>query len=334
MRILMAVLCALAPAVAHADHSWELSGLFDHAERPGDRREYIGEFDSDLFSLSATRYFRPVEEGSGPLALAAFLDPRTQLSVATGEEQTTTELISTRGPAGQTDQEIMEYSLRGLYLFPESKWYAGGHYARRETEGRTIFSTMSRTANTVTREDVDDYALFAGKYFGKGATRLELSLEQSTSETERSSTDCPRFLPGPCSTSDRHSESTPQDTPRLSVMHVRRFRSATYALLGEYSEIRYRPEPTPDLDTPRTYFVGAELYPVPTIGVRLGYENYDQSGLEEGHPQHRRQLVCPAQRRTRAHAIAQGYGLRLVFSRRAPGHGSSGVARDRAPVSV
>ena len=270
----MAALCALAPVVAaHADHSWELSGLFDHAERPeGDRGDQIGEFDSDLFSLSATRYFRPVEESSGPLALAAFLDPRTQLSVAAGEEQTTTELISTRGPAGQTDQEIMEYSLRGLYLFPESKWYAGGHYARRHTEGRTIFSTMSHTANTVTREDVDGYALFAGKYFGKGATRLELTLEQSTSETERSSTSCPRFLPGPCSTSSFHSQSTPQDTPRLSVMHVRRFRSATYALLGEYSEIRG--------ETPRTYVLGAELYPVSTVGVRLGYERLDSPGSE------------------------------------------------------
>jgi hypothetical protein len=122
------VLCALVPEIAaHADHFWELSGLFDHADRPeGDRGEQIGEFDSDLFSLSATHYFRPVEESSGPVALAAFLDPHTQLSFAAGEEQTTTKLISTRGPAGQTDQEIMEYSLRGLYLFPESKWHAGG----------------------------------------------------------------------------------------------------------------------------------------------------------------------------------------------------------------
>ena len=272
----MAALGAFVPALAaHADYSWELSGLFDHAERPeGDPGDQIGEFDSDLFSLSATHYFRPVEESSGPLALAAFLDPRNQLSVTAGEEQTTEALISTRGPAGQADDEITEYSLRGLYLLPESKWYAGGHYSRRQTEGHTVFSTMSQTANTVATRDVDDYALFAGKYFGRGATRLELSLEQSTLEVDSSSTSCPRFIPGPCSTSGYHFESTtPEDTQRLSVMHVRGFRSATYALLGEYSEIRG--------ETPRTYFVGAELYPVPTVGVRLGYENLDLTASQE-----------------------------------------------------
>ena len=34
-------------------------------------------------------------------------------------------------------------------------------------------------------------------------------------------------------------------------------------------------------ESPRTYFVGAELYPVPRIGVRLGYENLDDLGSDE-----------------------------------------------------
>jgi hypothetical protein len=107
---------------------------------------------------------------------------------------------------------------RGLYLFPESKWCAGGHYARREEEGRTIFSTMSSTANTVTRGHV-----------------------------------------------------------------------------------------------------GAFVDVLPQVPARAMFDV---------------RPVCPARRRTRAHVVAQGYGLRLVFSRRAPAHGSSGVAHSRAPVSA
>ena len=34
-------------------------------------------------------------------------------------------------------------------------------------------------------------------------------------------------------------------------------------------------------ESPRTYFVGAELYPVPTVGVRLGYEKLASLGVDE-----------------------------------------------------
>jgi hypothetical protein len=47
-------------------------------------------------------------------------------------------------------------------------------------------------------------------------------------------------------------------------------------LLGEYSETQERFEgQTFDLPAIPAYFVGAEFYPVPTIGVRLGYESID-----------------------------------------------------------
>ena len=240
VRIILAVLCALAPAVAHADYSWELAGLFDHTERSADfRRRSTSEFDTDLMSLSATHYFDPVAEGSGPLALAAFFEPRTHLSVVAGEEDTTDRFWA--GPNSlrvtQGKEEGSDYSLRGLYLFPESKWYAGGRYARHEGERRTSSSSLTGTGSGASSSDVQDYALFAGKYFGKGVTRLELSLEQSTEESETSSTSC--SFSGSCSTFTFSGETT-GDTPKLAVMHVRRFRSATYALLGEYSEPQER----------------------------------------------------------------------------------------------
>ncbi|HXS78865.1 MAG TPA: hypothetical protein VN818_01225 [Gammaproteobacteria bacterium] len=278
------VLLLGCPFAAHADYEWELAGLFDHAERNAGSRRPTDEVDSDLLSLSATHYFNPVEEGSGPPALAAFFDPRTQLSIAAGEEHTTDRSFG--GPNSffnsEGKEEVSDYSLRGLYLFPESKWYAGGRYARHEGERRTSSSSINPAnvmGSGMSSSDVQDYALFAGKYFGTGATRLELSLEQSTEETEISSTSCNVF--GSCSTFSFNGETT-FDTPTLAVMHVRRLRSATYALLGEYSETQERFEGQIfDLPAIQTYFVGAELYPVPTVGVRLGYESFKSPAFDE-----------------------------------------------------
>jgi hypothetical protein len=125
--------------------------------------------------------------------------------------------------------------------------------------------------------------VFGGKYFGTGGTRLELTLEQSTTQSEGSSTSC--SFSGACFTSSFTDPESVVDTPRLGVMHVGRFRSATYALVGEYSEARAQDVTvggvTFDSDPVGAYFVGAELYPVPSIGVRLGYESIDDLGLDE-----------------------------------------------------
>lgn len=281
-RVLWALLLGSAFA-AHADYAWELAGLFGHTERNRDfRRLPTDEYESDLLSFSATHYFNPVEEGSGPPALVAFFDPRTQLSVAAGEKNTMdrsfggpNSFFNTKGK-----EEVSDYSLRGVYLFPKSNWYAGGRYGRHEGERRTSSSSINAAnvaGNGISSSDVQDYALLAGKYFGMGATRLELSLEQSTEESESSSTSCSFF--GFCSTFSFSGEET-SDTLRLAVMHVGRFRSATYALIGDISEERFR-DARLDFDPPRTYFVGAELYPVPTIGVRLGYESFKSPAFDE-----------------------------------------------------
>jgi hypothetical protein len=284
LKIIRRVFCALllGPAFgAHADYSWELAGVFDHTERSADfRRLSTSEFDTDQVSLSATHYFDPVAAGSGPPALAAFFDPRTQLSVAAGEEDTTDRFFG--GPNSFVDtqgkEEVSHYSLRGLYLFPKSKWYAGGRYARQDGERRFGSSSISTTGSGARSDDLQGYALFVGKYFGMSATRLELSLEQSTAETELASTTCTTFIGG-CSTFNFSGEET-SDTPRLAVMHVGRVRSATYALIGDISEERLR-DAMFDFDPARTYFVGAELYPVSTIGVRFGYESFESPAFDQ-----------------------------------------------------
>jgi hypothetical protein len=278
MRVIRLILLALllAPAfAAHADYSWELAGLFDHTNRSPDlNRTPTDELHSHLVSVSATHYFDPVTDGSGPLALAAFFDPRTNLAVAAGEENITDK--SYGGPNSFVDvvgkEDVSDYSLSGVYLFPESKWYAGGRYELHDGDRRFSSTSVRGSASGTDSSDLRDYALFAGKYFGKGTTRLELSLGQSTEEDTLSSTSCDRS--GVCSAPQQFSGEDTWDTLELAVMHVRRFRSATYALLGDVSEQRFR---RAGVESPWTYFVGAELYPVSTIGVRVGYERVETS---------------------------------------------------------
>ena len=271
---------------AHADYSWELAGVFDHEEKDRARSQPTGEFDTDLWSLSATLYFNPVAEGSGPPALAAFFDPRTHLAVSAGDGKTSSAFSS--GPNSlfteRAEEDISDYSLRGVYVFAESRWYAGGRYARQEGErGRSFSSISTRTGSGESSREDENYAVFAGKYFGTGATRLELTLEQSTTQREGSSTSC--SFSGACFTTTFTDPESVLDTPRLGVMHVGRFRSATYALIGEYSETQAQDFTfegvTYESDPVGAYFVGAELYPIPSIGVRVGYESTDQPGLDE-----------------------------------------------------
>lgn len=289
MKVVRRVCCALLLGRAfgaNADYSWEFAGVFDHEEKDRARSQPTGEFDTDLWSLSAIHYFNPVAEGSGPPALAAFFDPRTHLAVSAGDGKTSSAF--SQGPNSlfteRAEEDISDYSLRGVYVFAESKWYAGGRYARQEGEQRRSFSSISTaTGSGESSSEDENYAVFAGKYFGTGATRLELTLEQSTTEGEGSSTSC--SFSGACSTFSFTDAESVLDTPRLGVMHVGRFRSATYALVGEYSELRAQDVTIGDItyesDPVGAYFVGAQLYPIPSIGVRVGYESTDQPGLDE-----------------------------------------------------
>jgi hypothetical protein len=264
-------LCALAlgPASAlRADFSWELAGRLGHDESEAD-------FESDLGSLSATYYFDPVEEGTGPHALAAFFDPATRVSIMTSRDEATL-------PSGALDSETTDSSVSGLYLLPRSKWYVGGRYSRGDVD--EPFPPLT-TASSI---DLTAHGVVAGKYLGQGATRLQVSLDRSKTESEQVLTIC---IPG-CFTGIGTADVTSDDV-RLDVMHVRPFRAATYALSGGVSDsssdvvgsLVFIPNPivppfpnqtlSLDLGTLRTYFVAAEVFPIQKLGVRLGYTRLD-----------------------------------------------------------
>lgn len=272
MRITTCVaLCALAlgpVSAVHADFSWELAGRLGQ----GDGEDG---FESDDASLSATYYFDPVEDGTGPHALAAFFDPATRVSIIAGQDELTL-------PTGALESEMTDYSVSGHYLLPRSKWYVGGRYSQGDID--VPFSPPI----TATSIDTTGHGVVAGKYLGTGATRLQLFLDRSKTDSEQLLTIC---IPG-CFNGNATTEVT-TDEVRFDVMHVRQFRSATYALFGSVSEssadvvgaLVFSPNPLLppfpnqtvdfDLGTMRAYSVGAELFPIEKLGVRLGYTRFD-----------------------------------------------------------
>lgn len=216
-----------AALAARADFSWELvAGIAD-----ADREIGTAQFESQLESLTATHYFDPVEEQSGPRALAAFLDPSSSLSL-TVSEQTQSSLLAP--PVGTAPLQFpvsgdsTEYALGGRYLLPGSQWYAGGRY------------TVGDADVPFESADMRGYGLLGGKYFNSGATRLELTLGRSRTEAEITSEYCSVFAP--CSRLTIRTEATTDDV-RAAVVHVGQLRSAAYSVFGSVGEI----DPTLDL---------------------------------------------------------------------------------------
>lgn len=287
---------------AHAEFSWELAGGGGVAARdePG------LEFDSEVVALSATYYFDPVNAGNGPQALASFLDPSTHISITGREDLQIAETIVSSVPISLptfgggiaadpvSERNLTDYAIEGQYLLPASKWYAGGRFARGEIDWSRSWSIPSQFT------EVSEHGLIAGKYFGKGATRLELSLARSSSERQQTLEYCAVSL-GCFRGSTRYEAAA--DELRIDAFHVRQFRSVTYTLFGGIGELdrELRIDTTIDTATPtripglrdiingtlvpfpvemtavaevdpvQTYSLGTELFPIPTFGVRLQF---------------------------------------------------------------
>jgi hypothetical protein len=207
--------------------------------------------------------------------------------VAASEEKQTEDI----GFGTVIERETTDYTIGGTYVFPQSKWYAGGRYSSPETDEPLLLSRPG---------DVDEtrYGVVAGTYFGTGATRLELSLDKLRLESEQSSGTGPPIGNDPVAGlfSSVQAETT-VDEPRLEVMHVGRLRSATYALIGRVArkDARLRAsytlalpgQPAVLTDTAELdlvsdiYSVGGEIYPVPAVGVRLRYTREDGPVVSE-----------------------------------------------------
>ena len=272
--VLAGAYLAVAAGARAEEFSWELSGAASQEERDP-------LFDTDRWSVRATRYFDGVDDTRGPYALAPFFDPTTSVSANVGRDKRTSHpigLVSGIGTPVDAVTETDEYAIGGRYVLPTSKWYFGGRYERSETDAYDV--------------EGDAYGLLAGKYFG-ASTSLELAL---TSSEQRSQFDVPLCPPPICTTTGTFETELETDEAGLAVMHVRRFRSLTYSLFGrivqtEASAVVRFPETiisiggvpvtiptlTSEADLPRirTYSVGGELFPTSKVGIRLGYTTFD-----------------------------------------------------------
>jgi hypothetical protein len=273
-----------------AEYAWEISGARTEAEL-----DVLVDTETSL--VGATHYFAPVDDSSGPLALAAFYDPATQLSVAASREKSQSHPLgpgSVNLPDFETEED--EYSISGRYLLRRSKWYVGGSYATQDID-------VPRELQEVVTSS-DGYGVLAGKYLG-AATTLELRLERSEQSTEGPSFFCVVNLF--CGVGGETTAERETDDVRIDALHVRRFRNLTYALSGSVAEasaelvvhtsafdfslpfpslgpIVLAPSQTVtiaarttvlSLPSRRQYSAGVELFPTSKLGVRLRYTRFD-----------------------------------------------------------
>ena len=152
----------------------------------------------------------------------------------------------------QTDASD-SWVLSGKYLLDGSRWYLGGRYRSPDYDGA--------------------YGLIAGKYLGPRTT-LELSVD--TLKQELGALAC--FVP----LCTEFRDNIRLNTTALSFVHVRSFRSLTYAFSGGLTQ-RELPvttvigpsAPVVGVEPLRTYSIQAALYPTKNLDVHLGYDTTD-----------------------------------------------------------
>jgi hypothetical protein len=292
---LFALLVA-APACAD-EFSWQISGGLGE-------QEIDGSLEADDLLIGAIYYFDPVDDGDGPYALAAFLNPVSRVSIrARGAEQTIEGPLYTfagstfSSPA--TEHETREYSLDGRHVWRKSKWYLGGRYSKANLD-ESVYPLLDQTYP-------ESYGLWVGKYLAP-RTAIELAVN-SADQTVVTSSLC---FSVPCVPVPITTEFETRDAS-LNATHAGKVGSMTYALSGHVSKsrtdvaIRVPPIPPPPVTSPlppsligvignprafpsssdfsrdpvRTYGLAADFFPTGRVGVRLGYADIDGGRLSD-----------------------------------------------------
>jgi hypothetical protein len=275
------------------EFSWELTAL-----RSGSEIDDL--FESDRAALEATYYFGAVDDTIGPVALAAFLDPKSRVSLAVSRQEQTTEAFAGVSPVPITlpdlTSEARDYTVRGRYVLPASKWYFGGAYGKGELDDPPELQQSA---------DMDSAELHVGKYLGS-TTTLALALRSTEHKAAQ-----PFFVAftiagspqGIFNAGTLTLEST-TDTARVEAEHVGRLGKMSYRLSGNVGTssaevVLHRPSftlpalfppflPSPpapivvpasttetDLGSLETYSIAGELFPTTRIGARVGYVRAD-----------------------------------------------------------
>jgi hypothetical protein len=255
--------CFAAGAVQAAEFSWEPSGVANEVEQDS--------VDADRLSFGLTYYFDSVDDTRGPLALAAFIDPATRISVSFDRAKGSVpdpQAPFTFPVFSTGDATTDEYSVAGRYVLPASKWYFGGGYTHGDGDPPPRFTPIDG--------DIEGYGLVVGKYLGADTT-LELAFDSSDVRTDLN----PSCTVAPCSVQAIETQS---DAWSIAAQHVWRGGPVAYSLWGRFA----RTEASVAFETalpPSTvesdfrpwdqYSVAGEIFPTQKLGFRVGYSWWD-----------------------------------------------------------
>ena len=205
---------AVAPPATADEFSWQVSGSYLDDDM-GDAVE------SDRSSLTATRYFPPVDDEAGPWELAPFLNRSSRVTVniarSTLREQLTPWLAA-YGAAGadvlrggvaapviavppaltvdepypspfalpadlhlESGMDATDYAVHGRYVWRGTGWYAGARAERGDLD------PVPESPSSATNFFHDRMGLLAGRYIGS-RTAVEVRLASGTQNQQTRST--------------------------------------------------------------------------------------------------------------------------------------------------
>jgi hypothetical protein len=262
------------------------------------------EVTGDTRTLQATRYFRPVRDSLGPLALAEFLSPSSRLSIGLYRDEKSQRRVALPGTPATSEEVSEGASLSGRYVWRESGWFVGGAAQTADLDDST-FTVPPRT-------DFRSYRAFGGKYLTP-RTSLELSLRASTTATDYPFTPVCALFAG-CIDDTK----VAADEIALSAMHVGTVGELTYTVSGSLATrdatldytlvqpttvvprpqfglnlrpaggVAILPIPVPltsrqdvELGDVDTYSVASEFFPTRRVSARVGYTRWTNDRLRE-----------------------------------------------------
>lgn len=257
----------------------------------GNTKAPLGLNSSDTHFTRATN-LQPVDDTSGPLSLAAFLNRSSHVELKlTDQSQHQQSFEGTELRSGPVTGEKSGREAAARYVWRESGWYVGGRAERAASQSR--FEALGRESPRIDQQAVE---VRFGKYI-VASTTLELTWMSDMITSDPGEIVCESMYR--CRV--HIGSEVESDDVSLSARHVGRVAAFAYSLLalGGASETRSRPlfpslapsggavAPAPALaqalresfrsdrerepNTHRFHALSGEINPTPTLGIGLGF---------------------------------------------------------------
>jgi hypothetical protein len=171
----------VSPATAE-EFSWQVEGGVSDAQ--------IGSSaDGETASLSGTYFFRPVDDATGPYALAPFLERASHIGASYHEDKTTAvvpvfnsvQIPLPPSPPATIVTRASGRALSGRHVFGDAGWYVGARFV----EADAAHPAPLQTSFDVFGDEMRSRSVSFGRYLGR-ATAIGLSLETAEASAQTS----------------------------------------------------------------------------------------------------------------------------------------------------